>query len=128
MVGYSRQIITCKSEKKKKKRRRKTDNIGVHRERKHCSGSEIFFSTHNRKLSILTYIEIGIVANQIDQACKDPYENVRQRWRNNSRGVLKALRYTYSLPAINNAVNVEHGNNLEDKSFPKMTGSVEVTH
>ena len=127
MVGYSRQIITCESEKKAKKKR-KTDNIGVHRERKHCSGSEIFFSSHNRKLIILTYIEIGIVANQIDQACKDPYENVRQRWRTNSRGVLKALRYTYSLPAINNAVNVEHGNNLEDKSFPKMTGSVEVTH
>lgn len=85
----------------------------------------------HRKLSILTYIGIGIVANQIDQACKDPHENidmqihvVRQRWRNNRRGVLKA----YSLPAINNAVNVEHGNNLEDKSFSKMTGCVEITH
>lgn len=65
-------LANQKTTKKEKKTFYKTDNIGVHREGKHCSDSEIFFSKYNRKLSVLIYIETGIVANQIDQACKDP--------------------------------------------------------
>jgi len=53
---------------------------------------------------------------------------VRQRRRNNRRGLFKPLMQTYSLPAINNAINVEHGHDLEDKSFSKMTGCIEVAH
>lgn len=33
-----------------------------------------------------------------------------------------------ALPAIDDAVYVKHGHNLEDKSLPQMTRCVKVTH